>query len=640
PVSGCDVTWAVSQPRASSQQPPSSETPEMKKLRRQLSGLAKRRHAPSLSALSETDAGDSAVFQHQQQLHHQQQHYPRSASAISPSSDSAGSLAPEERARSRTCTDLEQIYAMPSGAAVSPALYSDGDGAASSHALVDGPHYACSNLALQQQQLRQPHQCQPHHQQQQQLVVNSAGHAQLLQHQQPHLAADEQQRQLHYACAAVMQNGGAAVKFRRHQQQPGQRLAQPHHNHHNGSGGDAASKRLSLPAPAHYWVQQNGGRSASPACGSGGGGGSPTPLVADLLALSKRDRRSSLADIGFGKITSYRKLDKLGQGTYATVYRGKSLLTDSLVALKEIRLEHDEGAPCTAIREVSLLRDLKHANIVTLHDIIHTDKSLTLVFEYLDKDLKQCLEECSGLLHEGNVRLYLYQLLRGLEYCHRRRYLHRDLKPQNILLNQRGELKLADFGLARANSVPSKTYSNEVCTLWYRPADVLLGNTEYSTHIDLWGVGAIFFEMITGRPMFPGSTVEEQLQLIFRTLGSPTEESWPGSESNQQLQAYNFPHWLGMDLKSVAPRLSPTGQDLMRQLLQYQANRRISAEKAKLHPYFMQFMPAILNDLPDTSSIFEIPGVCLYTNPVPHCRAPAGCSGAVLPDKRRQSMLF
>uniref|UniRef100_A0A1I8GDL3 Protein kinase domain-containing protein n=1 Tax=Macrostomum lignano TaxID=282301 RepID=A0A1I8GDL3_9PLAT len=137
--------------------------------------------------------------------------------------------------------------------------------------------------------------------------------------------------------------------------------------------------------------------------------------------------------------------------------------------------------------------------------------------------------------------------------------------------------------------------------------------------------------MITGRPMFPGSTVEEQLQLIFRTLGSPTEESWPGSESNQQLQAYNFPHWLGMDLKSVAPRLSPTGQDLMRQLLQYQANRRISAEKAKLHLYFMQFMPAILNDLPDTSSIFEIPGVCLYTNPVPHCRAPAGCSGAVLP---------
>ncbi|KAK6466706.1 cyclin-dependent kinase 16-like isoform X1 [Huso huso] len=234
--------------------------------------------------------------------------------------------------------------------------------------------------------------------------------------------------------------------------------------------------------------------------------------------LSRRLRRVSLSEIGFGKLETYVKLDKLGEGTYATVYKGKSKLTDNLVALKEIRLEHEEGAPCTAIREVSLLKDLKHANIVTLHDIIHTEKSLTLVFEYLDKDLKQYLDDCGSCITMHNVKLFLFQLLRGLAYCHSRKVLHRDLKPQNLLINERGELKLADFGLARAKSIPTKTYSNEVVTLWYRPPDILLGSTDYSTPIDMWGVGCIFYEMSTGRPLFPGSTVEEELHFIFKLL--------------------------------------------------------------------------------------------------------------------------
>ncbi|XP_014679768.1 PREDICTED: cyclin-dependent kinase 16-like, partial [Priapulus caudatus] len=158
--------------------------------------------------------------------------------------------------------------------------------------------------------------------------------------------------------------------------------------------------------------------------------------------LSRRVRRASLHEIGFGKLDTYTKLDKLGEGTYATVFKGKSRLTDVVVALKEIRLEHEEGAPCTAIREVSLLRDLKHANIVTLHDIVHTEKSLTLVFEYLEKDLKQYMDDCGNIMNMNNVKLFLLQLLRGLAYCHGRRVLHRDLKPQNLLINDRSELKL------------------------------------------------------------------------------------------------------------------------------------------------------------------------------------------------------
>ncbi|ESN92056.1 hypothetical protein HELRODRAFT_89986, partial [Helobdella robusta] len=232
--------------------------------------------------------------------------------------------------------------------------------------------------------------------------------------------------------------------------------------------------------------------------------------------INRRLHRESMHEIGFGKIESYTKLDKLGEGTYATVYKGKSHLTGSLVALKEIRLEYEEGAPCTAIREVSLLRNLKHANIVTLHDIIHTSLSLTIVFEFLDKDLKQYMEDCNNILHMHNVKLFLFQILRGLSYCHKRRILHRDLKPQNLLINQLGELKLADFGLARAKSIPTKTYSNEVVTLWYRPPEVLLGSTEYSTPIDMWGVGCILFEMSTGRPLCPGSSVDDQLHLIFK----------------------------------------------------------------------------------------------------------------------------
>ena len=174
-----------------------------------------------------------------------------------------------------------------------------------------------------------------------------------------------------------------------------------------------------------------------------------------------------MSELGYGKIESYVKLEKLGEGTYATVYKGQSGINHSYVALKEIRLEHEEGAPCTAIREASLLKQLKHANIVTLHDIIYTRESLTLVFEYLERDLKQYMDDCSNIMGTRNVKLFLFQLLRGLAYCHARQILHRDLKPQNMLINGRGELKLADFGLARAKSIPTKTYSNEVVTLWY-----------------------------------------------------------------------------------------------------------------------------------------------------------------------------
>jgi len=386
------------------------------------------------------------------------------------------------------------------------------------------------------------------------------------------------------------------------------------------SNQEEINKRLSLPAdlklPDNFITRQT----ASPTLEG---------------PITRATRRQSLSEIGFGRIDTYTKLDKLGEGTYATVFKGKSRLTDALVALKEIRLEHEEGAPCTAIREVSLLKDLKHANIVTLHDIVHTDKSLTLVFEYLERDLKQYMDDCGAILSMNNVKLFLYQMLRGLAYCHARRVLHRDLKPQNLLINERGELKLADFGLARAKSVPTKTYSNEVVTLWYRPPDVLLGSTEYSTPIDMWGVGCIFYEMASGRPLFPGSTVEDELHLIFKVLGTPTEDNWPGINRSEELAGYKFPHYAAESLVARAPRLDPDGIGLLASFLSFEARKRISAREAMRNPYFENLGSGVAL-LKDNDSLFSCPGVHLTKDPGYRSYPSRDAGGKT----RRQSMLL
>lgn len=315
---------------------------------------------------------------------------------------------------------------------------------------------------------------------------------------------------------------------------------------------------------------------------------SNTPLAP---TLSRNEHRLSMLDLGYGKLETYTKLEKLGEGTYATVYKGTSTLGPGFVALKEIRLEQEEGAPCTALREVSLLKGLRHNNIVNLHDIIFDQTTLTLVFEYVERDLKRYMDDYGNFLHIKNVRLFLFQLLRGLDYCHSKKILHRDLKPQNLLINERGELKLADFGLARIKSFPTKTYSNEVVTLWYRPPDVLLGSTEYSTPIDIWAVGCIFYEMVSGRPLFPGNKVEEELHFIFRFLGTPSDETLPDVTSRAEFQALKFPFYPGESLKTSASRLDVDGIDLLDKFLRYNPLSRISAQDAMKHRYFSSYPP-------------------------------------------------
>lgn len=352
--------------------------------------------------------------------------------------------------------------------------------------------------------------------------------------------------------------------------------------------------------------------------------------------LTMRRRRASLCEIGFGKAESYTKLDKLGEGTYSTVYKGKSRLTESVVALKEIRLEHEEGAPCTAIREASLLRDLRHNNIVILHDIIHTDRMLTLVFEYMERDLKQYMEDCNNNLSLVNVRIFLFQILRGLAFCHKRKILHRDLKPQNLLVNAKGELKLADFGLARAKSIPTKTYSNEVVTLWYRPPEVLLGCTDYSSQIDIWGVGCIFFEMVCGRALFPGADAEDQLSLIFKFLGTPGEDKLPGVTSVKDYQRYKRTHSRPQPLGQSAPRFDEVAAELFSNFVLYDSRGRLAADVAMRHVYFDCLDPAIHSLSPD-QSVFAVPGVVLQHD---HVSRPKAASGAHHYGSRRRQSIF
>ncbi|OIS98159.1 PREDICTED: cell division control protein 2 homolog C isoform X1 [Nicotiana attenuata] len=309
----------------------------------------------------------------------------------------------------------------------------------------------------------------------------------------------------------------------------------------------------------------------------------------------------------------YEKLEKVGEGTYGKVYKAKDKATGQLVALKKTRLEMDEeGIPPTALREISLLQMLSNSlYIVRLLCVEQIDKNgkplLYLVFEYLDTDLKKFVDSHRKgpnprPLPPSLIQSFLYQLCKGVAHCHSHGVLHRsilvtgplcflqwdrlvDLKPQNLLVDkEKGILKIADLGLGRAFTVPIKSYTHEIVTLWYRAPEVLLGSTHYSTAVDMWSVGCIFAEMVRRQALFPGDSEFQQLLHIFRLLGTPTEKQWPGVSSLRDWHVY--PKWEPQNLASAVPALGPDGVDLLTKMLQYDPADRISAKAALDHPYF------------------------------------------------------
>ncbi|CAD5209615.1 unnamed protein product [Bursaphelenchus xylophilus] len=329
-----------------------------------------------------------------------------------------------------------------------------------------------------------------------------------------------------------------------------------------------------------------------------------TDLDARFLALNINDEDIQMSNNDF----MYKRLETIGSGSYATVYKTQNRMSGQFFALKEIKLQPQEGLPFTAIREISLLKGLKHTNIIRLYQIVHQPHALVLIFEYMKTDLSKYMDNFKNGLDPFRTKLFLFQLLRGLAFCHERKILHRDLKPQNLLVSETGELKLADFGLARAQSVPSKTFSHDVVTLWYRPPDVLLGSTHYSTSLDMWGVGCIFAEMITGLAVFPGGNcVADQLDRIFSIRGLPQDSDWPEAKSLPKFHQYSFAHYSELSWGLVDPQLEEVednGADLLSSFLMLNPRLRISAFQAMHHEYFHS-LPSSIHCLDPEEPVFN-----------------------------------
>jgi cyclin-dependent kinase 12/13 len=232
----------------------------------------------------------------------------------------------------------------------------------------------------------------------------------------------------------------------------------------------------------------------------------------------------------------YEILYKVGEGTFGEVAKARERETGRLVAIKHLRTEHEkEGFPRTALREILILMNYRHPNIMACEGIAIAEtrgkKEFYMVFDYMDHDLTGLLENPAVKWTSSLIKCYLKQLLEGVSYLHQHAIIHRDVKGSNILINNRGELKLGDFGLARLLDERQQRLghlTNKVVTLWYRAPELLLGSTSYTSLIDMWSVGCIFAEILLRRPLFPGKDEMEQIQRICNVCGTPSETTWPG----------------------------------------------------------------------------------------------------------------
>lgn len=290
----------------------------------------------------------------------------------------------------------------------------------------------------------------------------------------------------------------------------------------------------------------------------------------------------------------YQRIHQVGEGTYGKVYKAKNTLTDEYVALKKLRLESErEGFPITALREIKLLQLFDHKNIVGLLEMMVEHNQIYMVLDYLDHDLTGLLTLPDLKLEESHRKYLFKQLMEGLNYLHKRRVIHRDIKGSNILLDSTGTVKIADFGLARTmkiiNTGESPDYTNRVITIWYRPPELLLGLTDYGREVDIWGVGCLLIELYLKMAAFQGTEEISQLHKIFDVMGTPTAETWPGIE--------NLP-WFEMLKPKINQSsrfteeyrgiMTETSFALAEQLLALNPKKRLTAEQALEHAYFKE----------------------------------------------------
>ncbi len=320
------------------------------------------------------------------------------------------------------------------------------------------------------------------------------------------------------------------------------------------------------------------------------------------------------------------KKEKIGEGVYGKVYKGVERSTNEICAMKRINFNSvQDGVPSSSLREVALLKSLTHPNIVNLRDVMYVgDNKIYMIMDYVESNLQKWIKDRDSRDDVTNSRYtqsYLYQLLRAVNFCHFNRILHRDIKPANILLDGEGNLKLADFGLGRCFNIPMMKMTHEIITLYYRAPEILLGADYYSMPVDIWSIGTIFAEMVTGSVLFKSNSEIDALFRIFRTLGTPTNKTWPGVElfknykaeyvvlkrrmysyffffplslSLSYFQSPNrfspnhrwFPKWFSQTLEKFVPGLRKEGVELLSNMLKYQPGERFTAREALLSSYF------------------------------------------------------
>ncbi|XP_020215700.2 probable serine/threonine-protein kinase At1g54610 [Cajanus cajan] len=227
---------------------------------------------------------------------------------------------------------------------------------------------------------------------------------------------------------------------------------------------------------------------------------------------------------------SYEKLGKVGRGTYSNVYKARDKDTGKIVALKKVKFDTSDPESIKFMaREIVILQTLDHPNVIKLEGLATSrmQYSLYLVFDHMKSDLTRIISRPGEKLTEPQIKCYMQQLLLGLHHCHERGVMHRDIKPSNLLVDKKGVLKIADFGLANSFAIkPEGPFTNRVVTLWYRAPELLLGSTHYGYSIDLWSAGCLLAEMFHGRPIMPGRTEVEQIHMIFKLCGSPSADYW------------------------------------------------------------------------------------------------------------------
>lgn len=300
---------------------------------------------------------------------------------------------------------------------------------------------------------------------------------------------------------------------------------------------------------------------------------------------------------GCRSVEQYKILNRIEEGTYGVVYRARDKNNNEVVALKRLKMEQEmNGFPITALREISTLLECKHPNVINLKEIVvgSTLDKIYLVMEFLEHDLKSLIEVMirnSQTFSDADVKYLMKQLLEAIKHLHNNWIIHRDLKPSNLLINSEGVLKVADFGLAREYGYPIQLYTPNVVTLWYRAPEILLGEKEYSTSIDMWSCGCIFGELILMHPLFPGTSEIDQLKRIYRLIGSLHENEGITLNQSSTMEKNTFKN-VQSEVEKILllNTLTQHGQDLLKQLLKCDPRERISSENAMRERYFSDFL--------------------------------------------------